>query len=155
MTDGTGAGLRTPQRRLALPAKVLLLARVWVTFATVHAELIRNPLARAVVHLSSPPKRAPNYHEPMRLSRAVSRGLRIGPWQPRCLIRSLVLYRLLRAQGDAAELVIGLPNRALTSDAHAWIELLGRDVGPPPGRWHHQELVRYPQEPDIDAEPVG
>ena len=29
-------------------------------------------------------------------------------------------------------------------DAHAWVELAGVDVGPPPGRNGHVELARYP-----------
>jgi hypothetical protein len=59
------------------------------------------------------------------------------------LFSALVLYRLLRAQGDRAELVIGLPSDARTKDAHAWVELDGVDVGPPPGRSGHLELTRY------------
>jgi hypothetical protein len=152
---GTGGGeVRRQTDRLALPEKLILLGRLWISFAAVHAALRRYPLAEAVIRLGTPSPRAPNYHEPMRLSRAVGRGLRIGRWQPRCLIRSLVLYRLLRAQGDPAELVIGFPDRALTVDAHAWIELLGRDVGPSPGRRHHRELVRYPPTSVVDAEPA-
>ena len=56
---------------------------------------------------------------------------------------SLVLYRLLREQGDDAELVIGLPQTPADKDAHAWVELAGRDVGPPPGRGPHEELARF------------
>jgi hypothetical protein len=55
------------------------------------------------------------------------------------------LYRLLRAQGDPAELVIGLTELPESPDAHAWIELDGRDIGPLPGRGHHRELARYPR----------
>ncbi len=44
-----------------------------------------------------------------------------------------MLYRLLREQGDAAELVIGLPKNPADKSAHAWVELDGVDVGPPPG----------------------
>ena len=55
-----------------------------------------------------------------------------------------MLYRLLRRQGDPAELVIGLPASPRDKDAHAWVELDGRDVGPFPGRNGHVELARYP-----------
>jgi len=81
---------------------------------------------------------------PALLSRAVSRGLRVGPWQPRCLVRALVLYRLLRAQGDAPILVIGLHSTRPSREAHAWVELNGRDIGPAPGANGHRALVRYP-----------
>ena len=40
------------------------------------------------------------------------------------------------------ELVIGLPEQAKDERAHAWVELEGRDVGPPPGRAGHLEMAR-------------
>ena len=80
---------------------------------------------------------------PLRLANAVDRTLRLGRRRPTCLVSSLVLFRLLRAQGDAAELVIGLPASPRDKDAHAWVELEGTDVGPPPGRNGHVELARY------------
>jgi hypothetical protein len=54
-----------------------------------------------------------------------------------------VLYRLLRSRGEPAELVIGLPREPKDKDAHAWVELDGRDVGPPPGKAGHEQLARY------------
>ena len=130
--------------RLSQLGKAALLWRVWVTAAQAQIALWRRPLPEVVASLRT---QATDARRPTALlSLAVSRGLRIGPWQPRCLLRSLVLYRLLRAQGDAADLVIGLPDRPTTSDAHAWVELAGRDVGPLPGGAGYQELTRYPRE---------
>jgi hypothetical protein len=128
---------------LSASGKIWLLGRVWWTAVSVQLALRRHRLPRAVAILgeSSARHRVP----PALLSRAVSRGLRVGRWQPRCLIRSLVLYRLLRAQGDPAELVIGLAEHAHSPDAHAWVELGGRDIGPLPGRGPHVELARYPR----------
>ena len=123
--------------------KVRLLGRVWISALRVQLALRRYPFPDAVHVLDRPAVRTPT--PPALLSRAVSRGLRIGPWQPRCLIRSLVLYRLLREQGDLAELVIGLPDRADSHEAHAWVELDGRDIGPMPGQGIHRELSRYPR----------
>ena len=139
-------GLRRMQgtASLTLLGKVRLLGRVWATAIQVQIALWRRPLPDVVDGAERPAVRASV--PPARLSRAVSRGLRVGPFQPRCLVRSVVLYRLLRAQGDAAELVIGLPARPTTSDAHAWVELAGWDVGPAPGGSGHQELTRYPRE---------
>jgi len=77
------------------------------------------------------------------LSGAVDRSLRLGPFRTRCLFGALVLYRLLREQGDPAELVIGLPEEARDQAAHAWVELGGFDLGPPPGRGTHTELARF------------
>lgn len=122
---------------------MLLLARVWTTTLGVYLALRRHPLPVAVARLGERSETTPL---PVRtLSRAVSRGLRLGPWQPRCVVRSLVLYRLLRAQGDEPMIVIGIRDRAASKDAHAWIELNGEDVGPWPGRGSHHELTRYPR----------
>lgn len=108
----------------------------------VQLRLWRRPLHEVIRTLEPPSDREP---VPVALlSRAVSRGLRIGAWRPRCLVSSLVLYRLLRAQGDAPQLIIGLPIRPTKSDAHAWIELAGWDVGPMPGGTGYKELARYP-----------
>ncbi len=56
----------------------------------------------------------------------------------------MVMYEILKEQGEAPELVIGLPDQARSHEAHAWVELALVDVGPPPGRAGHDELVRYP-----------
>ena len=128
---------------LSLREKVLLATRVWVRFALVSLRVRRQPLPRLVAGLSAvdggPPRR---HHAPATLARAVDRSLRIGSHRPRCLINALVLYRLLREQGDPVELVIGLPEHAADERAHAWVELEGRDVGPPPGRAGHSEMAR-------------
>lgn len=128
---------------LSLRDKVLLATRVWVRFALVSLRVRRQPLPTLVARLSAvdggPPRR---HHEPATLARAVDRSLRIGSHRPRCLINALVLYRLLREQGDPVELVIGLPEQAADERAHAWVELEGRDVGPPPGRAGHREMAR-------------
>jgi hypothetical protein len=133
----------TTSQPASIATRIRLLVRVWVTAVAVQVALRRHPLPEAARSLGrhGSDGRTP----PALLSRAVSRGLRIGPWRPRCLIRSLVLYRLLREQGDPADLVIGLPERADSHEAHAWVELDGRDIGPWPGRGRHQELTRYPR----------
>ena len=42
-----------------------------------------------------------------------------------------------------AELVIGLPKNPADKAAHAWVELDGIDVGPPPGRNGHEQMARF------------
>jgi hypothetical protein len=125
-----------------LPAKIKLLWRVWWSAARVALALRTHSLPGVVSLLGTTRDDQPE--APALLSRAVARGLRIGPWQPRCLVRSLVLYDLLRSQGEAAQLVIGLPEPTTSWDAHAWVELDGQDVGPAPGAGGHRELLRYP-----------
>ena len=127
-----------------MPGRIVLLCLVWATAVEVRLRLSRHTLPEVVAALGAPSRQK---RRPITLlSRAVSRGLRIGAWHPRCLIRSLVLYRLLRAQGDPAELIIALPHLATSHDAHAWVELRGRDVGPPPGGAGYVELTRYPRQ---------
>ena len=130
-----------PRVRLAL--KVWLLWRVWWMAAGVSIALRRRPLPGLAARWAG----AADGSRPLPvalLSRAVTRGLRVGPWAPRCVIRSLVLYRLLREQGEDAILVIGTRPVPTSSDAHAWVELAGIDVGPAPGSRGYVELTRYP-----------
>ena len=129
--------------RLSLREKLRLAVRVWVRFALVSIRVGRQPLPSLVAGLamtdgSVPAKR----FAPTTLARAVDRSLRVGRHRPRCLLNALVLFSLLREQGDHVELVIGLPEQATDERAHAWVELGGRDVGPPPGRAGHREMAR-------------
>lgn len=134
---------------LTLRQKATLAVSMWVCLARIVVNLRRCPLPevvdRCVARPSAPPP--PADLTPRRLSRASYRVLAIGPYRPRCLLRALVLLELLRAQGRPAVLVIGLPEQAQSKDAHAWVEVDGRDVGPPPGSPRHAPLVRYPEPP--------
>lgn len=129
---------RTSRPRLAL--------RVAVTFVRVLLTLRRTPLPEAAARFAAMPRPGSEVRQesPARLSRAVHRTLRWGRRRPRCLHSAVVLLSLLRAQGEPAVLVVGLPLHATSTRAHAWVELAGRDVGPPPGRCGHQAMVRYP-----------
>ena len=126
-----------------MPEKARLALRVWRSYLRVRSRLRRRPLPDFVAQLGEPGRKARERHPPARLSRAVNRALRIGERRPTCLVNALVLFRLLREQGDPAELVIGLPRNAVDKDAHAWVELEGADVGPPPGRSGHAEMARF------------
>jgi transglutaminase superfamily protein len=103
----------------------------------------RTPLPDLVAELARPARTPARRNPPERLGRAVNRSLRLGDRQPTCLVKSLVLFRLLREQGDQGELVIGLPDRSGNQTAHAWVELDGTDVGPPPGRGPNVPLARF------------
>ncbi|HZA27149.1 MAG TPA: lasso peptide biosynthesis B2 protein [Actinomycetota bacterium] len=128
--------------RIGLVRKAGVAARAWFWFLTVHLWLLRDDLPGVVARLgrvTGSRRSVP----PVRLGRGVFKALRVGPVRPRCLSNALVFYRLLREQGERPELVIGLPVEARTTDAHAWVEIGGVDVGPPPGRGAHQELARF------------
>ncbi|MGH3114387.1 MAG: lasso peptide biosynthesis B2 protein, partial [Gaiellaceae bacterium] len=111
------------QAPLSLTAKLQLALRIWARFAVIRLTVRRRPLPDLVAHLSRPSRPAARHHPAARLSRAVDRALRVGGRQPTCLVNSLVLFRLLREQGDEAELVIGLPDDGRKRIAHAWVEL--------------------------------
>jgi hypothetical protein len=123
--------------------KVSLALRIWLTFLLVQTGLRRQPLPELVTGLGRPRRTRFSGVPPPRLGIIVARVLRLGPRRARCLTSSLVLYRLLRYEGLPAELVIGLPERPRDRQAHAWVEVRGVDVGPPPGRSGHAELARY------------
>jgi hypothetical protein len=132
-----------PDAPLPLRAKAVLAVRIWALLVRVLVGLRREPLPACVAHLGKPGSPRRDRHSAAKLSHAVDRSLTIGSRRPRCLVNALVLYRLLREQDDEAELVIGLPARPTDKDAHAWVELGGVDVGPPPGRSGHEELARF------------
>jgi len=123
--------------------KVSLALRIWLTFVLVQMGLRRRPLPELVTALGRPRRTRFSGVPPARLGIIVARALRIGRRRARCLTGSLVLYRLLRHQGLPAQLVIGLPESPTDRQAHAWVEVTGVDVGPPPGRSGHVELARY------------
>jgi hypothetical protein len=132
-----------PASPLSFGQKLSVATRAWFWFVAVNMRLGRQPLPRFVRRLGGVGRPREDRVAPARLSRGVFRSLRLGPLRPRCLIRALVLYRLLREQGEDAELVIGLPVTAVSEEAHAWVEIDHVDLGPPPGRSGHVELARY------------
>ncbi len=135
--------MRQAPHRLSAKAKLVLALRIWGLFLATYAAVKRRPLPQVIGRLGHVGEATLDQVEPRRLGKIVRQVLRLGPWSPRCLFNALVLYRLLRLQGDRPELVIGLPLEPRDKDAHAWVELGGLDVGPPPGRAGHQELARY------------
>lgn len=129
--------------RLSALAKASLALRIWFWFFVVHLDLRTHSLPTIVARLREAPKAHRAAIAPVRLGHIVVRVLRLGEHRPRCLINALVHYRLLAEQGVQGELVVGLLHESSNQEAHAWIELDGRDVGPPPGRGHHVALARY------------
>lgn len=122
--------------------RVALALRAWWALIVVLIELRRHPLPDATRRIGHGRPRALPEVGPQRLGRIVMRSLWVGPVRPRCLHTALVLYRLLQLAGQPAVLVIGLVPTSASKDAHAWVELDGVDVGPPPGKGDHQQLMR-------------
>jgi hypothetical protein len=133
----SGAASLNPMQKLALAG------RIWRSYLSVQMGLRQRPLPVLIGRLGVQTDGASYALQPRRASRIVDRVLHIGPFRPRCLVGALVLFRLLRGQGVSAQLVIGLPEVPKTKEAHAWVEIEGRDVGPAPGRAGHTEVARY------------
>ena len=129
-------------RPWSVTTKAQILLRIWRCFLSIPLRDPREPLPQFIARFGRVAPRSTDRIPPLRLRRAVLRALHLGPWRPTCLANALVLYRLLREQGDPAEFVIGLPLEALNHRAHAWVELDGQDLGPFPGD-HHTALARF------------
>jgi hypothetical protein len=128
--------------RLSTARKIGIVVRAWWYMASIRLALVRRPLPQVVEALrGGGGGRSPV--RPFRLGRIVHRSLTLGPLKTRCLYTSLVTFRMLHEQGDPAELVLGLPERPEDKDAHAWVEVDGYDIGPPPGGAGYVELARY------------
>jgi len=65
-----------------------------------------------------------------RLGKVVGRTLGVLPTDSRCLIRSLVLVRILARRSIPSALVIGVRSNS-GFEAHAWVEHDGRPILPP------------------------
>lgn len=142
-TEASRESSSDEERRLGPAAKAGLGLLVLYDFLVVRLQVSRRPLPDLARRLGRPARIRIPALAPPRLGRIVHRVLRLGPYRPRCMVTSLVFYRLLRRQGTDAEVVIGLPPAAESHHAHAWVEVDGDVVGPPPGRMGHAEMARY------------
>lgn len=126
-------------------SRVRLALRIFRAYLVVQVglRLRRRPLPELVHNLAAGASVARDVHPPRRVSWATYRLLKLGPYRPRCLIGSLVVFRVLHEQRSPALLAIGLPEAGEDITAHAWIEVENRDVGPPPGRGDHEVMVRF------------
>jgi Transglutaminase-like superfamily len=107
-----------------------LAGEIALAYVQARRRLRREPIAMAVLKLRAGSRRTtdptpmPAIERAARLGRAVVRMLSLLPGDTRCLVRSLVLTRLLARRGIPARLVIG----ARTTPAflaHAWVECDG------------------------------
>jgi hypothetical protein len=118
--------------RLSPIERARLAAEIVACYVQARRVLRRDPIATAVANLraQSSPAVAPTTGtlvEARRLGRAVTRTLTLVPGDTRCLVRSLVLTRLLARRGIPAKLVIGA-RAAPDFLAHAWVEHDGDPV---------------------------
>lgn len=116
-------------------AKARLAGEILLAYATARWHLSRQPLPEAVNRLRGVERsqtNAPGRAQSARLGRAVTRTLSPLPADTRCLLRSLVLVRVLARRGGRPALVIAArPGERTELDAHAWVEVEGQPVLPP------------------------
>jgi len=119
--------------RLSHAERLRLAAEILFAYARARRALRRAPIGDAVAELrsrSAPCSAGPapaTLDEARRLGRAVTRLLALVPGDTRCLVRSLVLTRLLARRGIPAKLVIGA-RAGPEFLAHAWVEHAGDPV---------------------------
>jgi hypothetical protein len=113
-----------------------LAAEILTTYVSVRRELPKGPILQTVGDLraatsdeSRPAGHATAYPAARRLGDAVLRTLPLLPTDTRCLVRSLVLTRMLARRGIASTLVIGVRTEP-SFLAHAWVEHSGRAILP-------------------------
>lgn len=112
--------------------RVRLAAEIVTAYGQARRALRRAPIATVVASLrsesaSSLPPTADTLEQAWRLGRAVTRTLAFVPGDTRCLVRSLVLTRLLARRGIPAKLVIGARSGP-DFLAHAWVEHSGEPI---------------------------
>ena len=140
------AELMSPAPRLSVRQRLVLGAEIVRAYLTVRRLSTRRKLPAVVVTLRDVPATSglplpdPGV-DGIRLGRAVMRALVLTPGGTKCLMRALVLLRLLARRGISnAELIIAVQPGPTVLDAHAWVEL-DEVALLPPGDGHERLLV--------------
>jgi len=121
----TPAVERLLRKRMPLDLRFRIGFEIVLTYAEVRWRMLRGDVRDVVAALRDG---AVDVHETYdayrigrRLRQVVRRTLDPLPWDSRCLMRSLVLLRMLARRGVVCQLVIGV-RPGETFEAHAWIE---------------------------------
>lgn len=124
---------RLLRKRMPLDLQLRVAAEIVTSYVEVRWRFLRGDVRDVVAALR---RDAVDLHDPYqayrigrRLGRPVRRTLDPLPWDSRCLMRSLVLLRMLARRGVVCKLVIGVkPGERF--EAHAWIEHDGHPLLP-------------------------
>jgi hypothetical protein len=120
--------------RLPVRSKLALAVEILRAYVVARRMLHRRGLPGTLVALRAPRRdgASPSTADGRRLARAVVRTLTPLPADSRCLMRSLVLTRLMASRGIDTQLVIAVsPGEKFA--AHSWIERDGEPLLPPSG----------------------
>ena len=105
--------------------------RAWLGLLWVDLALRSRPFPQlqAWARHPSKPSGKQDLRRGRRLAELVSTAARHHLYPMTCLRRSLVLQRMLREEGFAADLCIGVRKDKGNLQAHAWVEVDGQPVG--------------------------
>ena len=125
-----------------IPDRIRMVSEIGTTYWRARWWLLRLNYsaavgaARAVAVTRSAPA-TPEQQTVMgiRLGRAVQRTLRLVPFDSRCLVKALVLTRMLSRRGIDSSFVIGVRARSDFA-AHAWLERDGAALLPTAPDFH-------------------
>lgn len=105
--------------------KAALTCEILVAYVAVRRRLWRTEFPEALAAIRRTPARKPAGGDPIavgqRMGHATGRVLRLLPTDSRCLMRSLVVVRLLARRGIDVRLVLGVSGPQ-DFVAHAWVE---------------------------------
>jgi hypothetical protein len=133
--------LPSPDRRLTNSERARLAFEIAAAYVRVRWLLVRLDFkgsvaaARAAGAAPQPLDEASATVAGLRLGSIVDRALGVIPFDSRCLIRSLVLTRLLARRGIDSTFVLGVRNDPQFV-AHAWLERFGTPLLPTGPEFH-------------------
>jgi hypothetical protein len=124
-----------PAGKVRIRHRTFVTLEILVAYVPLSRHLRANDLTRMVAEARAPGRPRRLVPEPAhaavarRLGFMVEKVLARLPTDDRCLIRSLVLLRMLHGRGIPAQLVLGVRSRG-EFGAHAWVEHDGEAVLP-------------------------
>jgi hypothetical protein len=118
----------TPGSKIGLALEILI-AYMAMWRALGHSDVLRMAAKARDVRSGPPASDSLEHQLARRLGKAVGKVLRLLPTDSRCLIRSLVLVRILSRRAIPSTIVIGV-RRSAGFEAHAWVEHGGEAILP-------------------------
>jgi hypothetical protein len=116
-----------------------LVGEILWTYALVRWWMLRRGLPRTLIAIRCDAPAATVADMPiscaLRLGHGVQRTLGVLPFDSRCLIRSLVLTRLLARRGLTSTVVLAAKSKP-SFEAHAWVEHDGTPLLPAGSGFH-------------------
>jgi Transglutaminase-like superfamily len=136
----------TPGRRLEPGEEIRIAAEIGATYCLARWWLARSSFHSAVA-AARRVRAAPSQLDAddqtdaaVRLGRAVERMLRVLPVDSRCLVRALVLTRMLARRGIESSFVLGVTAHPAFA-AHAWLERGGVPLLPTSTRFQRLTVL--------------